>query len=153
MKFHYEFDDIHQIEHVYYQITLPALIGARWISHINHVLMSKTNIKIYHNNNLVQDVTIYPEERIIYDLLNYDPRCSSYIKELDSHYPNVLITKLSCVQIKNIFGYLQSPIWTNYKVVVDVDIITEITPIGKYVIGDNPVISGNIEVIDNFCHI
>lgn len=60
-------------------------------------------------------------------MLNRDLRIPSYTEKLTADNPTTYVTKLSCVQIENIFGYLLSPLWVIYKVIVDVDIITDVS--------------------------
>lgn len=144
MKYHYEFNDIKDVDDIYYSISLPTLSNGKWINGIQYYLVQKTSIQIFINDILLDKHLILPEDRFMHNQL-----CNYHNKTPETE---TFLIKLLIGKIDVIFDYLVYFSHPEYKVIVDVDIITDFdTYKEKIVIGNNPTIDGSF-IVNEFIY-
>ena len=109
-NYHYEFDDIYEINKISYGIILPTLKNANWINNVECYLFESTIIQIYYKEILLDEHYYSPDYRILYDQFDFE------------NNNNKNIFKLFPGNISKSFSYLLENNIQSYKVICDVKI-------------------------------
>ena len=116
--YHYEFDNLSDLDKVLFKIKLPKLNGGQWIRHIHYHLIEEIMIQVFCKEILLDKSAYYPEERIIYDeLYNKNTRIDDPLGSEEL----VISYHLLPVSAEKRYDYLQNSCMP-YKITCDIKI-------------------------------
>ena len=139
-NYHYEFDNVYEMNKILYKVILPTLKNACWVPNVEYYLFESTTIQIYYQEILLDNHHYTSNDRFICNQLNF--------KNNDN---NKMFVKLFPNDITKSFSYLLHDHILAYKVICDVKINTNPNLEDICFCSDNklkPVIEGIFDVIE-----
>lgn len=120
MKYYHEFNNIRDIDLIYYEFTLPLSNDVGWVPYMFYYLIGEVSIKIFVNDILLDKKVIDWKSRYIFNKLEDDN--NNTVHKSSSSSNNVGIVKLYPGDIYQDFFYLLSPNVLPYRVAIKVKI-------------------------------
>jgi hypothetical protein len=142
--YHYEFDNILDIQNIMYKISIPRIKGAMWTKEICYAPLESVTIRVMVDDLLLHELIIDENLRSIMDDITktYMNNFTNTSSRINCYIP------LFPYDVIKTFGYIQNPC-VKYKVICDVKINKDIK-IQNYCIPDNktvkPILIGKLEV-------
>ncbi len=126
--YHYEFDNIDDLNNIIFKVSLPKVKNAKWSPYAGFFFIEKVTIQVFVENMLIDDRCVDVPMRILNKDINKNPNFLEYFPNGGTDEPLLFYIPLYPAPLEKSFAYLYNPDNKNLKYQIICDVKTNMNP-------------------------